>query len=144
MFISRILWPVNNLERFFFFFFSDLSTSKTNSLLMLSNIALRDLDFHSSENGITEDFSLNTPQSSLVTVKKEKKSSYQSENAKRFTRKLVLLSPSSTCLPPQSELLKIKTSTTVNRGTIHLQNEMSAVEVIEEVRRILNTLGKKR
>lgn len=140
--MAKILWPLNNLVSFCFF--SDLSISKTNSLLMLSNIALRDLDFHSSENGITEDFSFNTPQSSLVTVKKEKKSSYQSENAKRFTRKLVLLSPSSTCLPPQSELLKIKTNTAVNRGTIHLQNEMSAVEVIEEVRRILNTLGKKR
>lgn len=124
--------------------FSDVSASKTNSLLMLSNIALRDLNFHSNENGFTEDFSLDTPENSLLSVKKEKKFTYQSQNAKKFTRKMLLLPPSSTCLPPQGELIKIKTSSAVNTGLMHLENDMSAADVLQEVRRVLNTLGKKR
>ncbi|KAL9951591.1 hypothetical protein ACROYT_G044275 [Oculina patagonica] len=123
---------------------SDVSTSKTNSLLMLSNIALRELNFHSNENGFTDDFSLNTPENSLLSVKKEKKSTYQSQNAKKFTRKMLLLPPSSTCLPTQGELLKIKTSSEVNRGLMHLENDMTAADVLQEVRSVLNTLGKKR
>lgn len=120
---------------------SDVSPSKTNSLLMLSSIALGDLNFHSNENSVTVDVSLNTSQSSLLSVKKEKESSYQSHNAKR---KLLLLPSSSTRLPSQSELLKLKTSSAVNRGTLHLENDMTAADVFKEVRTVLSTLGKKR
>ena len=124
--------------------FSDVSPSKTNSLLMLSNIALRDLNLHSSENGFTEDFSLNTPPSSQLLVKNEKKSSYQSQNAKKFSRKMLLLPPSSTCLPSQSDLLRIKASSAVNRGLVHLGSDMTSAEVLQEVRRVIHMLGKKR
>ena len=121
---------------------SDVSTSKTNSLLMLSSIALGDLSFHSHENGVTVDVSLNTSsQNSLLSVKQEKESSYQSHNAKR---KLLLLPSGSTRLPPQGELLKLKTSSAVNRGTLHLENDMTAADVLKEVRSVLSSLGKKR
>lgn len=120
---------------------SDIPTSKTNSLLMLSSIALGDLNFHAHENGVTVDVSLNTSQSSLLSVKKENESSYQSHNAKR---KLLLLPSGSTRLPPQSELLKLKTSSAVNRGTLPLENDMTAADVLKEVRTVLSTLGKKR
>ena len=120
---------------------SDASTSKTNSLLMLSSIALGDLSFHSHENSVTVDVSLNTSQNSLLSVKKERESSYQSLNAKR---KLLLLPSGSTRLPPQSELSKLKTSSAVNRGTLHLENDATAADVLKEVRTVLSTLGKKR
>ena len=120
---------------------SDVSTSKTNSLLMLSSIALGDLSFHSHENSVTVDVSLNTSQNSLLSVKKERESSYQSLNAKR---KLLLLPSGSTRLPPQSELSKLKTSSAVNRGTLHLENDATAADVLKEVRTVLSTLGKKR
>jgi len=120
---------------------SDVSTSKTNSLLMLSSIALGDLTFHSNENSVTVDVSLNTAKSSLLSVKKERESSYQSLNARR---KLLLLPSGSTRLPPQSDLLKLKTSSAVNRGTLHLENDMTAADVLKEVRTVLSMLGKKR
>ncbi|KAJ7383818.1 hypothetical protein OS493_025690 [Desmophyllum pertusum] len=124
---------------------ADVSPSKTNSLLLLSNIALHHFSSDSIENGIMEDCSLNFPQSSSLSVsKKAKTSSYQSQNAKKFSRKLLLLAAKSTRLPPQSELLKIKTSSAVTKGSLYLNNDMTAVEVLDEVRAVLNTLGKKR
>lgn len=108
---------------------------------MLSSIALGDLTFHSNENSVTVDVSLNTSKSSLQSVKKERESSYQSLNARR---KLLLLPSGSTRLPPQSDLLKLKTSPAVNRGTLHLENDMTAADVLKEVRTVLSMLGKKR
>ena len=115
-----------------------MSSTKTNSLLLLSNIALGDLSPESVENGFSNDSSLTSLQGTLMSVSLKKKmhSSYQSNNAKKFTRKLVLLPTSSTRLPSQSAA--------VHRGSIQLENDMPPDEVMKEVRTVLHNLGKKR
>lgn len=112
--------------------------SKTNSLLLLSNIALGDLNSESIENGLSSDSSLTSLQDTLLSAssKKKKQLSYQSNNAKKFTRKLVLLPTSSTRLPSQNAA--------VHRGSIQLENHMPPEEVMKEVRTVLHNLGKKR
>nr|XP_058965708.1 uncharacterized protein LOC131792352 isoform X2 [Pocillopora verrucosa] len=115
-----------------------MSSTKTNSLLLLSNIALGDLSSESVENGFSNDSSLTSLQGTLMSasLKKKMHSSYQSNNAKKFTRKLVLLPTSSTRLPSQSAA--------VHRGSIQLENDMPPDEVMKEVRTVLHNLGKKR
>lgn len=114
------------------------TTSKTNSLLLLSNIALGNLNSESVENGLSSDLSLAALQDTLLSAssKKRKQSSYQSNNAKKFTRKLVLLPTSSTRLQSQNAA--------VQRGSIQLENDMPPEEVMKEVRTVLHNLGKKR
>ena len=111
--------------------------SKTNSLLLLSDIALGHLSSNGFENGTTEDFSTSSG------PKKEKKS-YQSHNALKFSRRLLLLSYRATHLPPQGELLKIKASCPVSRSSVQLENAMTAVQVLQQVQTVLSNLGKKR
>lgn len=123
--------------------FSDMN-SKTNSLLLLSDIALRHLSSEGFENGTKEDISFSITQRTSSTVPKKDKKSYQSRNALKFTRKIVLLPRGCTCLPSQGELLKIKTSSAVNQGSVHLENDMTAADVLQQVRTALSMLGKKR
>ena len=118
--------------------------SQTNSLLLLSDIALRHLSSDSFEGSTTEDSSLSVTQStSPPPVKKENKP-HQSRNANKFTRKIFLLPSGSSRLPRQGELFKMKTSCADNRGTVQLENDMTAADVLQKVRTVLITLGKKR
>lgn len=123
--------------------FSDFP-SKTNSLMLLSDIALRDFSSDSFEDSTTEDSSLSVTQSTSSSVVKKENKPYQSRNALKFTRKIFLLPSRSARLPRQGELFKMKTSCALNRGTVHLENEMNAADVLQKVRTVLITLGKKR
>lgn len=118
--------------------------SKTNSLLLLSDIALRHLSCESFEDANTEDSSCGITQSTSTSAVRKEKKSYQSNNARKFTRKILLLPSRSTRLPRQGELLKSKSSCGVNRASVQLENDMTAAEVLQKVRTVLNNIGKKR
>jgi len=118
-------------------------SSKTNSLLLLSDIAIKHLSSEAFENGTLKDVSLHVTQSTSSAPKKEKKS-YQSRNALKFSRKILLLPSGCTRLPRQGELLKIKTNCAENENSVQLENNMTASEVLQQVRTVLSTLGKKR
>ena len=116
--------------------------SKTNSLLLLSDVALRRLRDYENDNSATLSLS-RTPSNSTVIPKKEKKPR-QVRNGFKFTRRVVLLPRGCTRLPPFGELLKIKSTSAVNSGTVDLEKDMTADAVLKQVRTVLSTLGKKR
>ena len=109
--------------------------------MLLSDIALRHLSF---EDSTTGDSSLSVTQSTSSSVVKKENKPYQSRNALKFTRKIFLLPSRSARLPRQGELFEMKRSCALNRGTVHLENEMTAADVLQKVRTVLITLGKKR
>lgn len=117
--------------------------SKTNSLLLLSDVALRRLrDYEENDNSATLSLS-RTPSNSTMIAKKQKKPK-QVRNGFKFTRRVVLLPRGCTRLPPFGELLKIKSTSAVNSGTVDLEKDMTADAVLKQVRTVLSTLGKKR